>query len=148
MTPIARRLKSENEICEKDKAVTRVMNGYETILLVDDEEFVIDANKLLLERLGYRVLTAQSGSEAIEIYKSSPEKVHMVFLDMIMPEMSGSETYDKLKEIDPRIKVILSSGYTIDGDAQDILNRGCNGFIQKPFKIAYLSQKLRQVLDE
>ena len=124
-----------------------MIKGDETILLIDDEECVIDANKLILERLGYHVLTAQSGSEAIQIYKSSPEKVHMVILDMILPEMSGGEIFDRLKALNPNVKVILYSGYGIDGNAQDIIDRGCNGFLQKPFKIEHLSQTLRQVLD-
>ena len=70
----------------------------------------------------------------------------MVILDMIMPEISGGETYDKLKEINPDIKVLLSSGYSINGQATEILDRGCNGFIQKPFNIANLSKKIREVL--
>ena len=124
-----------------------MIKGDEIILLVDDEECVIDANRLLLERLGYRVLTAKSGSEAIKIFESSPENVQMVILDMIMPEMSGGEIYDRLKALNPNVKAILCSGYDIDGNAQDIMDRGCNGFLQKPFGIEHLSQKLRQVLD-
>ncbi len=72
----------------------------------------------------------------------------MLVLDMIMPDMSGSVTYDRLKEIDPDIKVLLSSGYSINGQATEIMDRGCNGFIQKPFKLKELSQKLREVLDK
>ena len=71
-----------------------------------------------------------------------------MLLDMIMPDMSGGETYDRMKDIDPKVKVLLSSGYSIDGQATEILNRGCNGFIQKPFKMKELSQKLREILDE
>ena len=69
-------------------------------------------------------------------------------LDMIMPDMSGGETYDRLKDINPKVKVILSSGYSINGQATEILDRGCNGFIKKPFRMKELSQKLREVLDE
>ena len=72
----------------------------------------------------------------------------LVILDMIMPEMSGGETYDRLKEISPGIMVLLSSGYSIDGQATEILERGCNGFIQKPFDIEQLSQKIREVMDK
>jgi len=67
---------------------------------------------------------------------------------MIMPDMSGSDTYDRMKEIDPHIKVLLASGYSINGQATEILDRGCNGFIQKPFKVRELSQKLREILDK
>jgi CheY-like chemotaxis protein len=93
-------------------------------------------------------LTAKSGEEAIGIYKKNYDKIDMVILDMIMPDMGGGETYDKLKEINPDIKVLLSSGYSIDGLATEILERGCNGFIQKPFNMADLSKKIREILDK
>jgi DNA-binding NarL/FixJ family response regulator len=76
------------------------------------------------------------------------EKIDIVLLDLIMPVMDGGETYDKLKEINPDIKVLLSSGYGIDGQATEILNCGCNGFIQKPFDMKTLSEKIRSVLDK
>ncbi len=71
----------------------------------------------------------------------------MVILDMIMPDVGGKMAYEKLKEINPDIKVLLSSGYSIAGQAQEILDKGCNGFIQKPFHLKDLSQKLREILD-
>ena len=101
-----------------------------------------------MESLGYKVLIARSGKEAIETYEKNKEHIDIVLLDMIMPDMSGSDTYDRMKEIDPDIKVLLSSGYSINGTATEILDRGCNGFIQKPFKMKELSQKLREILDE
>jgi len=118
------------------------------VLLVDDEEMITEIVKELLGALGYTVLLARSGIEAIETYKSSCETIDIVILDMIMPGMSGSETFNRLKGINPDIKVVLSSGYSMDGQAKEILNRGCNGFIQKPIKIADLSQKLREILDD
>jgi len=72
----------------------------------------------------------------------------MVILDMIMPEIGGGDTYDRLKEINPNIKALLSSGYSINGQATEILERGCNGFIQKPFNIGELSKKMREILDK
>jgi CheY-like chemotaxis protein len=101
----------------------------------------------LLERLGYRALVAQSGKMAIEMYEAHKERIDMVILDMIMPDMNGGEVYDRIKEKNPEVKVLLSSGYSIDGAAGEIMNRGCNGFIQKPFKMKELSQKLREILD-
>jgi len=98
--------------------------------------------------LGYKVLRARSGKEAIETYEKNKDHIDIVLLDMIMPDMSGSDTYDRMKEIDPDIKVLLSSGYSINGQATEIMDRGCNGFIQKPFKMKELSQKLREILDE
>jgi CheY-like chemotaxis protein len=93
-------------------------------------------------------LTAKSGKEAIEIYKKNHDRIDIVILDMIMPKMGGGETYDKLKEINPDIKVLLASGYSLNGQATEILERGCNGFIQKPFNIGELSKKLRKILDK
>jgi CheY-like chemotaxis protein len=124
------------------------LKGSETVLFVDDEDMVIEVAGELFEQLGYKVLTAGSGREAIETYEKNKERIDMVLLDMIMPDMSGGETYDKLKEINPDIKVLLASGYSMNGTATGIMDRGCNGFIQKPFKMKELSQKLREILDE
>ena len=98
--------------------------------------------------MGYNVLIAGGGKEALEIYQKNEQKIGMVILDLIMPDISGGDTYDKLKEINPEIKVMLSSGYSIDGQTSEILERGCNGFIQKPFNIKKLSQKIREILDK
>jgi CheY-like chemotaxis protein len=107
---------------------------------------ILDVGAQVLKKLGYEVLTARDGKEAIEVYQQNRQKVAMIFLDLIMPEMGGGETYDRLKEIDPNVKVLLSSGYSLDGQATEILNRGCNGFLQKPFSMRDLSQKLRQII--
>ncbi len=125
-----------------------IIRGKETILFVDDENMIIEIAEELLDALGYKVLIARSGKEAIEIYQDNKQRIDLILLDMIMPDMSGSETYDRLQYIDPRVKVLLSSGYSINGQATEILDRGCNGFIQKPFKIKELSQKLREILEE
>jgi CheY-like chemotaxis protein len=122
--------------------------GTETVLLVDDEAIVIDVIGQILERLGYNLLVAHGGKEAIEIYWANREKIDLVILDLIMPDLSGSATFDRLKGIDPKVKVLLSSGYSRDGQAQEILERGCNGFIQKPFNMKDLSRKIRDILDE
>jgi len=116
--------------------------------LVDDEKHILDVGVQILKFFGYKVLEAGGGKEALEIYRSEKDEIAMVILDMIMPGMGGGETYDKLKEIDPNIKVLLSSGYSIDGEATEILERGCIGFIQKPFNMKELSQKLREILDK
>ena len=136
-----------------DKAL-EMARGTETILLVDDEDMIIEVGTELLREMGYHVLIARSGREAIEIvseaHGSDPISTapDLVILDMIMPNTSGGETYDRLKEISPGIRVLLSSGYSIDGQATDILERGCNGFIQKPFNIEQLSQKIREMMDK
>ena len=121
--------------------------GHETVLLVDDEEMIIDVGSRMLEKLGYDTLTASNGSEAIEIYQSRGKDIDLVILDMVMPKISGGETFDRLKEINPAINVILCSGYSIDGQASEILKRGCRAFIQKPFNLKMLSQHIRAVLN-
>ena len=120
----------------------------ETILFVDDEEVVVTVGRQMLEKLGYAVLTAAGGKEALNTYKNSNTKIDLVILDMIMPDMGGGETFDRLKERNPNLKILLSSGYSINGQATEILRRGCNGFIQKPFDLKKLSQKIRKILDQ
>lgn len=122
------------------------LKGIETALFVDDEGLIIDVGKELLEELGYNVLLARSGTEALETYEKNKEKIDIVILDMIMPDMGGGEVYDRLKGINPGIKVLLLSGYDIE-EATEILTRGCNGFIQKPARMRELSQKMREILD-
>ena len=139
---------SEKEVIKERKPAGDTLRGTETVLFVDDEGMIIDVAGELFEQLGYKVLTAGSGKEACEIYEKNKEQIDIVLLDMIMPDMSGSDTYDKMKKIDPDIKVLLSSGYSINGQATEIMDRGCNGFIQKPFKMKELSQKLREILDD
>ncbi len=117
-----------------------------TVLLVDDQDVVTEVGEEMLKALGYNVLTAISGNEALELYKENNEGIDLVILDMIMPAVGGGEIYDKLKEINPRVKVLLSSGYSIKGEATKILERGCNGFIQKPFNLEELSKKISEVL--
>ena len=138
---------SEKDVIEEKRSAGDPLRGSETVLFVDDEDMIIEVAEELLKWLGYKTLIAGSGKEAIEIYEAHKERIDMVILDMIMPDMGGSEAYDRLKHINPEVKVLLSSGYTIDGAASEIVNRGCNGFIQKPFKIKELSQKLREILD-
>ncbi len=132
---------------EKEKAA-EVLMGTGTILLVDDEDMVLDVGEQMLKALGYKVFLARSGKEAIELYKANKDMVDLVLLDMVMPEMGGGETYDQMKEINPNLKVLLSSGYSINGQATDILDRGCNAFIQKPFRMSDLSQKIGEVLEK
>ena len=137
---------SKKEALKKDKPEEIILKGQESILLVDDEGTIIKVIKEILEALGYHVLTAGNGREALEIYEENKNKIDLVILDMIMPDMSGGETFEHLKEINPDIKVILSSGYSLNGEAAGIMARGCQGFIQKPAGLAILSQKIREVL--
>lgn len=139
---------SEKEpVKETDQESNHLLKGSESILLVDDEAMIIRVGKAMLERLGYQVFTASGGREAIETCQANQQQFDLVILDMIMPDIGGGDTYDQLKVIDPAIKVLLSSGYSIDGEARKIMDRGCNGFIQKPFSLQNFSRKIRDALD-
>jgi PAS domain S-box-containing protein len=138
---------SEKEIVREKPVTTDIVKGAGTILLVDDEAVIIDVGSEILEVLGYRVSVARSGREAIEIYKQKQNEIDMVILDMIMPDMDGGETFNVLKSIDPSVKVMLSSGYSTDARSTRMMEEGCCGFIQKPYSMNTLSQKVKEVLD-
>jgi CheY-like chemotaxis protein len=93
------------------------------------------------------VLTARSGKEGFDLYHSRRDAIDLVILDMVMPGMGGSEVFDRLREINPKARVLLSSGFSLSDQAQEIMDKGCNGFIQKPFQPGELSLKVRQILD-
>ena len=125
-----------------------LLKGGETVLLIDDEEMIIEVGARMLASLGYTVLTARSGREGLSIYDHHKGRIDIVILDMVMPDFGGKETYEALLRQDPGVKVLLSSGYSIDSQAKDILAAGCKGFIQKPFGMVDLSRKLREILDQ
>ncbi len=124
-----------------------VEKGSGNILLVDDEQMILDVARELLEHLGYSVLTAGSGQAAIELATREHKNIDLVILDLIMPGKGGGETFDDLRVVAPGMKILLSSGYALEGEAAEILDRGCNGFIQKPFTLKDLSAKIRTVMN-
>ena len=130
------------------KVSTELLKGKEKILLVDDEEGTIQVEELMLKELGYSVLPALSGQQAVQLYKENMVSLDLVALDMIMPEMNGRDTYEELLRINPKVKVLLVSGYSLNKQIEELMDRGCNGFIQKPFDIVQLSQKIREVLED
>ena len=138
---------SEAEEEDETQADYSITKGSEQILLVDDEEGPVMVEKLMLKELGYRVMTAESGKEAIEIYAKNTDTVDLIALDMIMPEMSGKATFEELKKINPDVRVLLVSGYSLNKQVEDLLDLGCSGFIQKPFDIIELSRTLRDIFD-
>ena len=138
---------SERRVVRKLSSQGKISSGSETILLVDDEDMIIEVSQALLKRLGHQVITAKSGEEAVEVVHRMGFGVDLVILDMIMPGMDGGRTFDRIREICPEIPIMLASGYAINGQAEEIMSRGCNGFIQKPFSVSELSQKVRQILD-
>jgi PAS domain S-box-containing protein len=139
---------SEKAVTPEIGSAASLAEGSGVILLVDDEAMVLDVACKMLEKLGYRVLTAGSGRQAIEIINRQRSGIDLIILDMIMPEMGGSETFDRIRQIDPTATVLLSSGYSLNGQAHNILRRGCSGFLQKPFGLSELSQKIKAVLDK
>ncbi|MBU1195173.1 MAG: PAS domain S-box protein [Proteobacteria bacterium] len=130
-----------------DTRVQTIFHGTETILLVDDEPIVLEAGADMLDLLGYTVLTAENGKKAIDIYQNNKDRIDLVLLDMIMPDMGGGIVFDRLREINPDVCIILSSGYSVEGKATDIMNRGCNGFIQKPYTIEAISKKIKSTMN-
>jgi CheY-like chemotaxis protein len=139
---------SDKEVLQDRGLVGEILEGEETILLVDDEPMILEVTQPMLERLGYRVLTARSGRSALEIYRENRDAIGIVVLDLVMPDLNGKETFVLLKNMDPQVKVLLSSGYSINGQAEEMLKEGCDGFIQKPFDLSLLSHKLREILDQ
>ncbi len=137
---------SERKAWKAVRTAEQSIEGTRTVLLVDDEDVILGVAQALLEAMGYRVLIARDGKEAIDVYRKNWGDIDIVLLDMVMPNIGGGEAYDRMKGINPNVKVLLSSGYSIDGEATEILNRGCDGFIQKPFSINQLSEKIGEIL--
>jgi two-component system, cell cycle sensor histidine kinase and response regulator CckA len=124
-----------------------LLRGSEKILLVDDETAILEVSKEMLETLGYQVVTAATGKEAVAAYQKLGHTVDLVILDMMMPVMGGARTFDFLKSLNPDVKVLLSSGYSVDGEVRELLERGCKGFIQKPYSAMALSHRIREILE-
>ena len=129
------------------KQKSALKGGDERILIVDDEYPVRNVLSVSLEHLGYSVIPASGGEEALALFKSSSEKFDLVILDMLMPHLSGEEVFAELKHLDPDVRVLIISGYTTEDSIQNVLNNGGRGFIQKPFTIEDLSRKVRACLD-
>lgn len=119
-----------------------IIRGAGTLLLVDDEEDVRRVGKELLEAVGYEILTAASGEDALLIYMKDKGRISLVILDMIMPGMNGTETYKRLRNIDPDVKILICSGYRQNQQLAELLSDANVGFIQKPFQIAALSRRI------
>jgi two-component system, cell cycle sensor histidine kinase and response regulator CckA len=120
--------------------------GGGTILLVDDEEMVLEVGARMLEKLHYKVLKAENGPEAVALFARYPDRIVLVILDMNMPGMSGGVVFEELRKLKPDVKVLLTSGYGLDGQTQKLLASGGCGFVQKPFSITALTQKFSEIL--
>ena len=136
---------SQGKVLTEEKETAALTPGHETILVVDDEEIILDATRRMLEGLGYHVFAARDGLEAMEVFRA--EEIDLVILDMIMPGMSGSELFEQMKSLKADVRAILASGYSLNGPAAEIMMKGVRDFLQKPYMIDELSQKIRGVLD-
>lgn len=136
------------EVVEKESGEGAIAKGTGMIFVVDDEEIIRAMLKDMLESLGYKVGMAANGTEAIDLYSKHGSTIDLVIIDMIMPGLDGKETYLRLKELNPDVKVILASGYSHDTRAQEIINEGVCDFVYKPFTVGELSRKIRHILND
>jgi CheY-like chemotaxis protein len=124
----------------------QVVRGTGTVLMVDDEDVVREMTAEILTGLGYQVHTCATGLEAVWYYRDHWNTVDLVILDLVMPQMSGKEAFVALKQINPKVKVLLASGFSVEGEAQAMLSEGAKGFVQKPYRKVELSQKVAKAL--
>jgi len=124
-----------------------LQKGFETVLLVDDEEDIIKVGKKFLQKLGYKPLIARNGLEALEIFKLYKDEISLVVLDLVMPKMNGKQAFAEIKNIQENAKILISTGYAVEDKIEGFLNQGCHGFIQKPFSLKEFSSALRNILD-
>src|SRR5512146_1552578 len=113
-------------------------DGCGTVLVVDDEPLVTELAGDILRRFGYSVLKASAGEEAVNLYQQKSQEIVAVILDIVMPGMDGREVFRRIRAINPEVKVVVSSGYSHDRDADELLEQGASGFVQKPYRIAEL----------
>jgi CheY-like chemotaxis protein len=124
------------------------LKGDETILLVDDEPLVRDLGSEILRSYGYQILQACDGLEAIEIYEKKGSEIDLVILDLLMPNLSGNETFKRLRQLDRKVKILICSGYSSRGNESEALDRGQAPLVHKPFKPEELGHAVRRALDE
>jgi PAS domain S-box-containing protein len=139
---------SKKKVLPEKPGPKRILTGTGTILLVDDNPHIVDVGKRMLQRMGFTVFAAKSGEEASQILEENKDKIDLIILDIIMPGLDGGKTYDLLKKINPGIKVLLSSGYGMKEKAEELMKKGCDAFIQKPFGMNELSMKVNKLLEK
>jgi PAS domain S-box-containing protein len=132
---------------ERETKAAELPTGTETVLLVDDEESVRKLGQRILKRCSYTVLMAKNGVQALEVYQAHQGEIALVVLDALMPEMGGRECLRRLRELDPQVKVLISTGYTADSSAQELMAEGALGIVEKPFLLQDFATAVRTVLD-
>ena len=131
-----------------EKFTPEKLSGGETLLIVDDHETIWDFLIEALQSLGYQILLAENGLDAVEIFRCNPGEIDLVMLDMIMPKLGGHDAFLQLRQIDPNIKILLSSGYVSQEEVQDLIKLGSCRFIAKPHRLPEVLQNIRELLDE
>ena len=139
-------LVSEPQV-EDASTVTVPRGGSETVLVVDDEEVIRDLGERILTGSGYRVLAAVNGKEALEVYGPRRKEISLVILDLIMPDMGGKQCLDEILKIDPQARVLIASGYSVNGPTREALSAGAKGFVNKPYDMRELLATVREVSD-
>ena len=139
---------SEEEAVSDETIKEKLLIGTETVLLVDDEAVVLEVGSEMLKSLGYRVKLATGGKLALKTLSEEAKSIDLVIMDMIMPGMDGETLFFKIREKYPKIPILLSSGYSYNEQVDHIMKEGCDGFIQKPFSLSVISQKIRSVLGD
>jgi two-component system cell cycle sensor histidine kinase/response regulator CckA len=131
-----------------DKMDDFFRGGVETILLVDDEEYIRDLGVELLTDAGYKVLTATDGEEGLKLYRKEQKKIDLIILDLVIPGMGGKKCYEEILKINPKAKILIVSGYSANGPGKAALEAGAKGFVGKPFDVSHLLETIREILDE
>ena len=137
-----------NEVVSDPLGSQEIVKGTGCILIVDDEEIMRSTAQEILANLGYEILIAENGEQALEIYEREKDKIDLILLDMIMPVMNGRDCFFELRKLDPSIKIVLTSGFTRDDDLNDMRESGLNGFIRKPYGRAVMSQVINEIMAE
>lgn len=124
-----------------------ILQGSGCVLVVDDEPVVLAISSRMLKKVGYTVIEADGGREALRLYRKYEKDIDLVLLDMIMPDMGGGEVFNRLKDINPKVRVILATGYSLEGQAGELVQGGCCGVLQKPFTLEQLSRQMANAID-
>ena len=127
--------------------MTSIFSGDETILVVDDEEKIRNSIKEVLKRFGYKVLLAADGAEAVKVYEKKKDRIKLVIMDLMMPVLNGKEASEKMRSINPNVKIILSSGYLSSEIGAEMLADASLKYVEKPFHLQELMYAVRAGLD-
>lgn len=136
------------DLKKETPALDQMQRGSETVLMVDDEQEILNVGENFLEKLGYKPLVARNGLEAVEMFQLHKDEISLVVLDLIMPKMDGRQTFVRIKQIKEQTKFLITTGYTVDERVEELIEKGCHGFIQKPFSLHEFSRVVRTILDK